>query len=165
MLALLLVWLVMAFPVPKTDPFAFFKIFSARADVSESAVLSRWQLLPVLWNKIKEHPILGSGFGATVTYQSFDPRVVSTTGGQYTTYAFEWGWLDHWIKFGIVGIPLMLFLLWSIGRRVWKSNQPVWIRVSAIASIISLGAIHIFTPYLNHPLGIFALILAESLTV
>jgi UDP-N-acetylmuramoyl-L-alanyl-D-glutamate--2,6-diaminopimelate ligase len=48
-------------------------------------------LLPILFDGVKRHPVLGSGFGATVTYKSSDPRVVAATGGVYTNYAFEPG--------------------------------------------------------------------------
>ncbi|MBM3205133.1 hypothetical protein FJZ48_04130 [Candidatus Uhrbacteria bacterium] len=147
---------------PESDPRAMIDMVHARSSSAEPAALSRWQLLPILWEKIKERPIVGSGFGATVSYKSFDPRFAST-GGQVTTYAFEWGWMDLWIKFGIAGIVTMLWLLISLGYRLWRSTHPEWIRVAGIASIAAFIVIHMFTPYLNHPLGIFALILGEGL--
>lgn len=117
--------------------------------------------MPILWHKIAEHPFAGSGFGATVTYLSADPRVVAQTGGLYTTYAFEWGWMDLWIKFGVFGVLAFLFLLWRVGRRVSRSPLPEWIRLTMLASLVALSATHFFTPYLNHPLGLFALIVLE----
>ncbi|MCC7522344.1 glycosyltransferase [Candidatus Uhrbacteria bacterium] len=132
-------------------------IFSARATASDPASSSRWELLEALKGKIGEQPILGHGFGATVTYQSKDPRIVQATGGTYTTYAFEWGWLDFWVKFGILGIPIMLWVIFSLAYRLHRSGLYSW-----IPALAALAAIHIFTPYLNHPLGLVLLILMEA---
>ncbi|MDO8617536.1 MAG: O-antigen ligase family protein [Candidatus Uhrbacteria bacterium] len=156
-----LVFSITLFPWPTVSSSDPFGMWENRVNLGESAVLSRWQLLPILWEKIKQHPITGSGFGATVTYKSLDPRIVKT-GGMATTYAFEWGWLEHWVKFGLIGIPIMLALLISLIRRTWRSSQPDWIKWTLVSSMIALAATHFFSPYLNHPLGIFALIMAES---
>lgn len=134
----------------------------ARVNLGEEAAVTRWKLLPVLWEGIKQHPVLGSGFGATVTYESRDPRVVAATGGVYTTYAFEWGWLEHWFKFGILGIPLLLWILIRLGRGVWRSPYQLWWRGTLLSSLVALTVTHIFTPYLNHPLGIISLIVLEA---
>jgi hypothetical protein len=106
---------------------------------------------------------LGSGFGATVTYVSRDPRVVQSTGGVYTTYAFEWGWLEHWIKFGILGIPLLLFVLVRLARRILASQLPKEQKQVLVLSLIALAAVHISTPYLNHPLGFAWLVALEGM--
>lgn len=155
-LSIFVVWFIYVLPGSRIEPRApFVRFFLSRVDAQEGAALSRYQLLPILWSKIKEHPVMGSGFGATVTYHSQDPRAVEKTGGLITTYAFEWGWLEHWIKFGVIGIPLMLWLLVSIARR---SGQYV--------PIASLAVIHLFTPYLNHPLGIgFLVFLTAASTI
>ena len=55
---------------------------------------------------------MGRGFGATVTYQTRDPRILADNGsGEYTTYAFEWGWLDIWLKLGIFGLAAYFLLI------------------------------------------------------
>ena len=162
LLGLALVWIVMAVPIGKTDPMAFVSLFSSRVEAGEPAALSRWQLLPIAWNKIREHPILGSGFGSAVTYQSRDPRLIERNGGWNTTYAIEWGWLEFWIKFGVFGIFLFLFLLANLIRRLWRSDLSDWFRVASVATIVALTSIHFFTPYLNHPLGFFILFAAEA---
>jgi hypothetical protein len=131
--------------------------------VTDAAAESRWNLLPVLMKKIGQTPILGSGFGATVTYKTEDPRILAQNpSGLYTTYAFEWGWLEHWIKFGILGIPVMLWLLLSVAWRTWKTDGEWWIRAGFVSSLAALGVIHVFTPYLNHPLGFGFLLAAEG---
>lgn len=156
----LVVMALMYFPFPSSRPISLVQLFTARADVSEAAALSRWQMLRPLFEKIRQSPLIGHGFGATVTYTSSDPRIVQKTGGTYTTYAFEWGWLDFWIKFGLVGIVAVLLILFDLGRRLARTGGPsaeAWIAVLA-----ALAATHVFTPYLNHPLGLSVLILAEA---
>ncbi|MBI4138988.1 glycosyltransferase [Candidatus Uhrbacteria bacterium] len=158
-----LIFAVVAFPYPPVDVGSLATLFGSRGSVSDAAAETRWSLLPAVIYKIKQAPILGSGFGATITYHSKDPRILAKNPyGLYTTYAFEWGWLEHWIKFGILGIPVMLWLLCSIVRRAWRSDGPWWVRTGFVASIVSLGALHVFTPYLNHPLGFGLLLAAEG---
>jgi hypothetical protein len=160
-----LMGVVLAFPIPRVSVASLGDLFGSRTDVkNEAAAASRWNLMPVLWHKILEHPILGSGFGATVTYKSEDPRILAQTGsGEYTTYAFEWGWLEHWIKFGILGIPMMLWLLISLGLRVRKQKTDFWLRVGFVSSLVALAVLHFFTPYLNHPLGFLYFFVGEAI--
>jgi glycosyltransferase involved in cell wall biosynthesis len=120
----------------------------------EAAVSSRWSLLPKLQAGIGERPWAGSGFGATLTYVSSDPRVVQSTGGTYTTYAFEWGWLDLWYKLGVFGLAAILWWLVVIAVEARQQTDRSWIWTS----LFLLVTVHIFTPYINHPLGIGLLI-------
>lgn len=150
------------FPLPFSSS-SLLDAWQSRVSAQDDASASRWKLLPAMWNKIKERPVLGSGFGATVTYTSRDPRVVQATGGVYTTYAFEWGWLEHWIKFGILGIPLLLFILIRIGRRIQLSSLPADHKRVLILSLVALAVVHVSTPYLNHPLGFAWLIALEGM--
>ena len=158
------VTIALLFPIPKSSG-SLSGLFASRTDLSDSASASRWQLMPVLWGKIMGHPIRGSGFGASLTYQSNDPRVVAATGGTDTTYAFEWGWMDFWYKFGILGPLLMLGLLWSLCRRVWKAAWNESTRFAVVLGVIALAVVHFFTPYLNHPLGFAVLIAIEGVLV
>jgi len=107
-----------------------------------------------------EAPLLGSGFGATVTYQSSDPRIVASTGGSYTTSAFEWNYHDIIIKMGIFGLLAYGYLLWQILSALIKTDprRRIWL-VPAFFALVILNAV---SPYLNHPLGIgyLALLLA-----
>lgn len=162
--ALLVIAGILALPIPPVDTASLFGVLSSRANLGEDAAVSRWHLFAVLKDKIKGSPILGYGFGATVTYESKDPRIIAETGGIYTTYAFEWGWLEHWIKFGILGIPVMLWVLISLGWRIWKDEgMEVWLKLSWIGTLAALAAIHMFTPYLNHPLGVLMIIGGEGM--
>lgn len=170
-LSLAVITAIVKFPYP--DPLGGFStsdLLSKRAKElkNEAAVSSRWNLLPELWNEIKTAPIQGRGLGATVTYTSNDPRIVETTADQkYTTYAFEWGWLDIWLKIGLLGALAYIFYLFIIIKdnfsALTKEND--LLSISIIISIISLSAVHFFTPYLNHPLGIGLIIVVTYISM
>ena len=162
-----LITLVINFPVGGssfTDPSS---LITKRLDLGESAVSSRWSQLPALGRAIGKNPVFGSGWGTTVEYQSHDPRIVTEEkpDGWYTTYAFEWGYLDFVLKIGIVGVMAYLFVFYKILSRfyiLWKTKQDHFYRalvVGLILGFIALLCVHGFTPYLNHPLGIGYIIL------
>ena len=124
-------------------------------DISqENAVGSRWNLLGPLVKSVKNNLIFGAGFGKTVTYKTKDPRALrNNPDGFYTTYAFEWGYLDIWLKIGILGILAYLLLLFQILKKGWRHKKEEIIFGSWLG-LLALMVIHFFTPYLNHPLGI-----------
>jgi hypothetical protein len=161
-LSLILTLLIIKFPYPKpAGNFDAANLLSERATqiTNEAGASSRWQLLPELWQKIKLGPILGRGFGATVTYKSNDPRVLATNyGGEYTTYAFEWGWFDIWLKLGILGLLGYLILLTKIIFDSLKINS--YLSLSLATGLILILSVNMFSPYANHPLGIGYLIIA-----
>lgn len=103
------------------------------------------QIRPLL-SAIAKHPVLGSGFGTTVTYYTTDPRIK----GWRTTSAFELGYLDLWLKIGLIGVGLFAWWLWRILRRLHRTPSGLVFIGGTIALII----IHLTTPYLNHPLGL-----------
>jgi hypothetical protein len=164
-----LVVLTVTFPIP--EPLGGFdtgSLLNARLDTGEAAAVSRWELLPKLWHKILEAPVLGSGFGTAITYQSSDPRqLASPNHGRYTTYAFEWGWLDIWLKLGIFGVAAYLLLIVQAIRATIRSADNGGCSSSfgfiLISGLIAIAVTHFFSPYLNHPLGIGYLILMLTL--
>ena len=148
-------------PLPSSN--VEFDIYSVseRANIraEESAISSRWALLSSMQEKLKSSPILGKGFGARIEYQSSDPRVLERTAdGIYSTYAFEWGWLDIWLKIGLLGLISYLLLIFLFLKKSF--SQKNLFNIGLGVSIFSLVIVNIFTPYLNHPLGIGFLILA-----
>ncbi|MDD5031810.1 MAG: O-antigen ligase family protein [Patescibacteria group bacterium] len=156
--------IIVKFPYPTPiggfDPAS---LFSDRlSNMGEAAVSSRWQLLPPLWTAIKQNPVLGSGFGATVTYESKDPRILtSSPTGEYTTYAFEWGWLDIWLKLGFFGL---LAYLWLIGKVIFDGFIiKNWLTIGLALGLIVIAVVSIFSPYTNHPLGIGYLLIAAAI--
>lgn len=129
----------------------------------QAAVSSRWNLLGPLWQETKDHWILGSGFGEEVTYFSDDPRIrAQSPNGEYTTMAFEWGYLELWLKLGLIGLVIYtcLILVFFKDSLFWlkqlkeKESTDFWLAAGFLISGISLLIIHTFSPYLNHPLGI-----------
>lgn len=154
-----LVWDVLAFPLPHIGNISGFgSLLSARTtDSSDVAISSRWNLMPAMFASIKAAPILGSGFGTIVAFQSDDPRVRAIyPDGKWRTYAFEWGWLDAWLKMGILGPIVLLWLgvAASIGLiRTFKKDS-AWLSIALFGGLICLYVTHFFSPYLNHPIGI-----------
>ena len=133
----------------------------------EAAGLSRINQLQPLKENIFQQMIFGYGFGKTLTYQSNDPRILQThPGGIYTTYAFEWGYLDIWLKIGLVGLLLYLFLIYEIIKfslKNFKENPAL--TAGLLAGLIFILITNIFSPYLNHPLGIGYLMLMSAITM
>jgi len=159
---------IVKFPYPNpTGGFSTAELLSERAGQisGEAGVSSRWALLPELWDEIKQSPILGQGFGATVTYKSSDPRVLeSSPTGEYTTYAFEWGWLDIWLKLGLLGLISYLVLLTKIIiDGIFRNKAKDKIIYGLTIGLIVISAVSIFSPYMNHPLGIGYLILCAAI--
>lgn len=169
-----LIVLTVNFPYPRPlGGFTTTTLLSERASAisGEAAVSSRWELLPELWGEIIKSPITGKGFGHTVTYETKDPRaLLSSATGEYTTYAFEWGWLDIWLKLGIFGIIAYLVLLIKLMEHGIKQisfdkpldNEKLMI-MGVVTGLLVLSVVNIFTPYLNHPLGIGYIIIAGAM--
>jgi len=173
----ILIFALMNIPPRKGKPASLSSLVSERATTQEAAGQSRMELLKPLWKGILKHPIIGSGFGATITYNSKDPRILQNNPlGEYTTFSFEWGYLDLWYKMGILGPLAYLGLIGSVLLALWRVIKEksamvlVGINVQAIslgvfAALIALAAVHFFTPYLNHPLGIGFVILSSIFAV
>ncbi len=136
------------------------------ADSEEAAIASRWSLLGPLLTEIKANPITGQGFGALVSYRSSDPRVLeSNPDGNYTTYAFEWGYLDLILKIGVLGLVVYLYLLYLLIKTSYQQYlaklEPI--HLGTILALTFLIVVHFFTPYLNHPLGLGVIALCSCL--
>jgi O-antigen ligase len=162
-LSFLIIYIVAIFPYPKTG--AFNADFLNRiSNGGESAISSRWSLMPELFKEIKKEPILGQGYGATVTYKSSDPRILQDNpSGIYTTYAFEWGYLDLWLKIGLLGLFSYFILLFILVKKSLKKKNINYLNLGLGMGLVFLSLTHIFTPYLNHPLGFGFLIIASCL--
>ncbi len=160
-----LVYLISIFPYPQ--PGNFNADFIGRiSNGNESAVSSRWSLLPVLTKEIIKEPFFGQGYGATITYTSSDPRVLEKDpSGKYTTYAFEWGYFDIWLKLGLFGFLSYLVLLGNLLRKAlqYSFDNQNYVLLGLASGIVFLAITNFFTPYLNHPLGIGVLLLGSCL--
>lgn len=161
-LAALIFVLVAALPIPTRPDLRDATFYATSAGTTrQAAVTSRWSLLEPLHEAIVRSPIVGYGFGKALTYNSADPRIIAETGGAYTTYRFEWGYHDLMLKIGIVGLGLYLYLLYRLfghAIRAWRTLP--WLHMGLSAAVLAVGVAHVFTPYLNHPLGIGIILLA-----
>lgn len=144
--------------------FSFFADRSLALD--EAAVYSRYDLIvPMLSAGIKR-PFLGSGFGTTVTFTSHDPRALAVNNGVRTTYAFEWGYLDIWLKTGLFGLVIFLAVLVSLCRALWsaasREKESSGVFLGLFLAVIAVAASHVTSPYLNHPLGLGVCLIAAA---
>ncbi len=106
------------------------------------------------------HPVLGSGFGSKATYISYDPRVRATSpDGSYTTYSFELGYLDIWLKLGLLGLIALGMGVYQLTKGLFSIKKEGWVWVAGLGAVL---ATHAFSPYLNHPLGIGYIVLTLS---
>jgi len=171
-LGLLIITIIVKFPFPQAGTeFNASKMIKNRASeiTTEAGVSSRWNLLSPLFGEIKQYSIFGKGFGSTITYISNDPRIrEKNSDGIYTTYAFEWGLLDIWLKIGLFGLLIYIAIIFNIiynllkqslkdKKNISKNNL---INLGIAVSLIVLFVINIFSPYLNHPLGIGIILLS-----
>ncbi|MFA5945459.1 MAG: hypothetical protein WC802_00915 [Patescibacteria group bacterium] len=160
-----LLWLIVVFPLPIRPDFTASPFYKGDdGGARELAVSSRWNLLPPMMVEIMKSPIIGAGFGKEVTFVSDDPRVRAINGtGEWTTYRFEWGYQDLWLKMGVFGLLGVLAIAVSFANATMyllqKGSADRWIPVGMISMIIFVLVTHIFTPYLNHPLGLSLILL------
>lgn len=149
-------------PRPDLSEAAFYK--KDAGDSRDLAVSSRWKLLPPMMDEIIASPALGSGFGETVTFISDDPRLRAIEpSGEVTTYRFEWGFQDIWLKMGILGLMAFIWYYLTIAANTidtLRVNRHAWAAVGWFSVITALYAANIFTPYLNHPIGLGLLLIA-----
>jgi len=172
-ISILLLILITNFPIPKpSNEFAALMLKNRLfAFWGEAGVSSRWNELPVLLNQVKKAPLLGSGFGTTITFKSEDPRIKNETNpeGWYTTYTFEWGYLDTVTEIGFIGLLVYLALIGQIFylgfavmvSTVEPSAKPFY--NGFLIGLIALLIVNMFSPYLNHPLGIGYLMLCIAI--
>jgi O-antigen ligase len=172
-MAVAVIFITYTFPYPtKTGDMSLASLLSGRAFsiTGEAAANSRWALLPELWQAGLRHPILGSGLGTEVTYKTSDPRLLADNpSGEYTTYAFEWGYHDLWVKFGLLGLAIYGWFIIQILKPFFVSLKNrkgnTVIIISLLAGVVAILATNVFSPYLNHPLGIGLLMLTAAIGV
>ncbi len=160
-LGALLLLAAVLFPLPKpAQNAAAWSAYSGRlVDASDAAVSSRWNMIAPLHDGISASPIIGSGFGAQITYQSDDPRMHDLyPGGKVTTGAIEWQYLEIWLKMGVLGLFAIIWLWWRIGLFFWKTLETAQgadrlVAAGLMLSFLAFVVANIFTPYVNHPLG------------
>lgn len=165
-LAIVGLWVTVVLPLPMRPDLTNNPFYKGSADNTRGlAVTSRWNLLTPLMAEINKSPILGSGFGTSITYVSDDPRIRATNPtGEYTTDRFEWGYQDIWLKMGIPGLLAFAYLLFVLLRAairaIREKHDDRWIVIGMVSGVMALYVAHVFSPYLNHPIGLGFLVLA-----
>jgi hypothetical protein len=161
-LALLIIFSINNIPFLKSSADFSLNMVKERASYreDEAALASRWSLLPILSQEILKSPIIGQGFGKTIKYQSADPRVLEKNqAGWYETHAFEWGYLDIWLKMGIGALIIYLFIIFRLIFSAYRQES----LYNLAPPLVFITIVHFFTPYLNHPLGIIIIIFFSCL--
>ncbi|MDD4289734.1 MAG: O-antigen ligase family protein [Patescibacteria group bacterium] len=159
-----LIFIFILLKTPNTN-INFANMLSGRVSESDASTNSRMELLHPMLSDIKNSPILGYGFAHEITYFSKDPRNLNdlNPNGQVTTYSFEWGWLSFWLKIGIFGLLFYIILSLKIIRDSVKLINNNVMFISLLLSFISILVTHIFSPYLDHPLGLGFVMLIISI--
>lgn len=162
--AMLTVFVLVAnFPLPPKPDLSRATFYETSKDVNRDvAVASRWSMLNPLHEAISQNIMFGSGFGKTVAFTTQDPRTIGLEeANQIETYRFEWGYQDIVLKMGLFGLALMLYLYGSLLKIEQIKNKDIpWIELGGILGVMMMLGTNIFTPYLNHPLGIGVLLVA-----
>ncbi|MFW0862341.1 MAG: O-antigen ligase family protein [Candidatus Komeilibacteria bacterium] len=142
------------------------RIVSSRIDsLDEAAFSSRTAQLKPLLYEIGKSPVWGYGFGKTVTYQSDDPRIKNEANpnGIYNTQAFEWGYLDIWLKMGLFGLLSYLGIIYGLLLKNLKyghfEGKIQVLKAGFGIGLLLICIISIFSPYMNHPLGFSMLLI------
>jgi hypothetical protein len=165
----ILLWAVIVFPLPQKPDLLHSSFYKGQNDnTRDLAVSSRWNLLGPLSQSIAEHPVSGSGFGKQITYISDDPRLRAINpSGEYTTYRFEWGFHDIWLKMGLPGILAMIaVLIWFFQRAFFamlNRHAASWLAIGVSSAVVFLFVTHIFSPFINHPMGLAFLLFGAFL--
>ncbi|MFA6512130.1 MAG: O-antigen ligase family protein [Patescibacteria group bacterium] len=154
--------LVLVFLFPNVGQIFVDRFMSLLRPTQELAASTRLSLLEPIWERIQERPFFGWGFGTTVSFLAPVPgtEIVETI----KVYLFEWSYLDLMVKTGIVGLCIFLFFLVAGFREALRAfrMQHNAETITLLAGILFLAVTHFTTPYLNHPLGIGALLILFS---
>ncbi len=159
-IAVLALWILVVVPVPPRPDLTNSPFYrGVEDDTRELAVSSRWNLLGPMMERIGEEPLWGSGFGTTVTFVTDDLRIrAMIPNGEWTTYRFEWGFQDIWLKMGIPGLAAFVWFLGVCLFAAWRAwsekREHRWLTFGLVAGVVALYATHTFSPYINHPIGI-----------
>lgn len=148
---------------PKFYDMVYDRIYTIFNPSIQSTAVTRMNILKSAIETIKEHTLLGSGFGKIIMYES----VIPGASGILKVFAFEWQYLELLLKIGLIGTTAYLWLIYLIFKERYslKNIEPNdKLLVSAL--IVGLAGIlvtNITTPYLNHPLGIGYLIITMAI--
>jgi len=161
-LLILISELVILFAVTSGGQTLGFDFFGQRmktlvAPEEELSSATRLMILPVLVEKIKEKPLLGSGLGMEVSYPDPQTREIKKTRH------LDWGYLEILAELGIFGFLSFFGLIASLFVKIKEQLKTASsfaekrIVVGLGAGLLSLLLASITGPFLFHALGIFYL--------
>lgn len=124
---------------------------------TENSTMSRLQRLNSGFEKLKEHPFLGSGLGSEiVTYDYAMGKIIKTSH-------IDWGYLQNWINLGLFGF---LSYFWFLGTLFWQGVKKVYysannrdFHLGVLIGLFCLFVIHFFGPFLFYPSSVFYVLL------
>lgn len=120
------------------------RLQSVARPMTEDSSLSRLILLPKILDKIKQHPLWGTGLGDTVTaYSPILKQAITTTN-------FDWGYLEIMAEMGVLGAAAWIFLILISCKILFHNHN--------LAPFIAILAVNITSPALFHVLGILLII-------
>ena len=155
--AFVLLLVVVLFPFPRQGELIGLSDITSRTGIDDVAVSSRWNLLDPMFESIGQSPIIGHGFGEEIEFITDDPRVrEQNPSGKQKTHAFEWGWLELVVKMGLLAPLAFIYLFVSsfLGLQPLLSDKRSWLGIGLITGLVMIYVTHIFSPYLNHPIGL-----------
>jgi len=129
----------------------------------EISSATRMMKLPVIWEQIKQHPIVGLGVGSSLTFYN------SLTYKQETTSHYDWGYLEMVAETGITGALILLSIyLYTAFLLVKKiKNIPDWhdFDVGLLAGIVAFIVMNITIAALFHVFGILFLVFTLTIAL
>jgi len=117
----------------------------------ETSSLSRMQLLPIIFEKIRERPILEHGLGSEIR----TPNAMKYDGS--TTNQFDWGYLEIFAEMGIIGILIWISLISYLLSLIIKTQK--YKNTPTLMLLTSILIINITSPALFHVMGIILLVI------
>jgi hypothetical protein len=114
--------------------------------IEQSFQSSRGDGIARQWQDIKEHPVLGIGFGVTLD-ESFTPIYDPTTGLPISA-SVEKGFLPTAIlqETGIFGTIFFIIFLVSLSRQAFSNTQIILLWVFLTCLIVNIGEMILFSP-------------------
>jgi hypothetical protein len=119
---------------------------------TEESAYTRKALLTPIKEKIIDHPLIGNGFGETITIQT------DATTTALTTRQFDWGWFELVAEIGIFGVLIIATLFLHLKKVLYKKrNETAPFARAGLATLLFLGVSTLFMPALFHVYGILLL--------
>jgi O-antigen ligase len=127
------------------------------APETEMSSMTRLERLEAGFEKLKKHPILGSGLGSEIVAYDY------TIKKNIKTSHIDWGYLENWIDLGLFGF---LSYFWFLGILFWQGIKKTYYSINncdfylgILIALFCLFVIHLFGPFLFYPTSIFYILL------